>query len=133
MEVKNYSVYTDRPYASNFRKLYKGVIIVVDTDGDGINPYMHFAIRKKKVKETIFKTRTERMHKLIFNDNEKTITCVFDRREDNHCPDTLTFDDVTYNELKENIPSFMAEQTKGDDEFQINENGESMEIVIGEK
>ena len=72
MKIENYSVYTNEPYASNFRKLYKGVIVVVDPDYRGINPYMHFAIRKKKAKETIFKTRTEKMYKLIFKDTEKS-------------------------------------------------------------
>ena len=130
MIVENYSVYTDRPYPSNFRKLYKGVIVVVDPDYRGINPYMHFAIRKKKAKETIFKTRTEKMYKLIFKDTEKSITCEFDRLEKNTCPGTLVFDEDTYNELKVHIPSFMSKLAKSDKEFSINNNNETKEIVI---
>lgn len=130
MKVENYSVYTDRPYAYNFGKLYKGVIVVVDTDERGINPFMHLAIRTKKVKETIFKTRAEKMYKLIFNDSEKSITCEFDRLEKNTSPGTLVFDEDTYNELKEHIPSFMSKLATSDKEFYINNNNDVMAIVI---
>lgn len=130
MKIENYSVYTNEPYASNFRKLYKGVIIVVDTDNLGINPYMHFAVRKKKVKETIFKTRLECMHKLIFNDVEKSLTCEFERVEKNKCPSTLVFDDDTYNEILEQLPKYFKEQSLNENEYTITAIKNGLEIII---
>ena len=53
-----------------------------------------------------------------------------DRLEKNTCPGTLVFDEDTYNELKVHIPSFMSKLAKSDKEFSINNNNETMEIVI---
>lgn len=115
--IANYSVYTDRsfysPENSNFTKLYKGVRVTVENRKDcpDKNPkFVYFAIRTKKVKDTIWKLGREEMRRIVFDDNSCSIFC--DRQKDpkNKSKDTLAFSPEVYSELKEKIPMFFKHQ-----------------------
>lgn len=106
-KIGSYSVYFTGPYLSNFKKLYKGIIVVIDTK-PGTKDF-HFAIRTKKVNDTIFKTANEAMEKLVFNDNDKSIECIFDRNVNNKSKNILYFGQDEYDELKKNIIDIMSE------------------------
>lgn len=103
------SVYTNGPYCSTFQKLYKGVIVVVDMNGVDESPYVYLAIRTKKPRTCIWKSSWEKMEKLIFDDSNCTVECVWDKAPENKSLSSLTFDKEVYDELKENIPDFMKE------------------------
>lgn len=116
IKIDNNSVYFDRPYPVGFEKNYKGVIIVVDPDLDIKDRslcnenHFHLSIRNRNKKETIYKTRSEDIHKIIFdgkNGKNCSITCIFDRDKDNKSPETLCFPVETYIEIKENLYDFM--------------------------
>lgn len=109
IRIKDNSVYFNNPYPAGFGKKYKGVLIVVDVDfiNDDGNDGFHFSIRNRKKSETIYKTRQENMYRLIFDDSSCSISCDFERNEDNKSPRTLYFPVETYDEIKNNLPNFM--------------------------
>lgn len=112
IKIANYSIYSDGEYNENemnFIKLYKGIRVNIKLGDDCDSKYMHFSIRTKKVKDTIWKRSCEKMKSLIFDDNDFSITCDFDNKPNNKCKKTLFFDENVYNELKKNIPDYMDE------------------------
>lgn len=115
MKVNNFSVFFNGPYANNFENIYKGIIVVVDTSNCGSSAYMHFAIRnckglkRSRRKNTIFKTRNEKLNKIVFNDAELSITCDFENLPTNKCTKTIIFSEDCYKEIRENLPKYMID------------------------
>lgn len=111
IKIANYSIYTDDGYSPaemNFEKLYKGVRVLVDYNGS--SRFMYFAIRTPKTRTCIWKRSTQEMRALIFDDASMSVTCDYDRTpKDEKLPQTLTFKEEVYRELKELIPAFMKE------------------------
>lgn len=106
--IKQYVTFFDGPYYENFEKLYKGVIVVVDND-QADSKFMHFALRTKKKKDVIYKTRKEELTKIIFDDDDLGILCDFAKDDNNNSKKFIEFDKDTYYELKEFLPDFMKE------------------------
>lgn len=114
--TSSYSVYFEGALDTEFRKQYKGVIV----NARGYGSYGHFAIRKpitfwfklpkfiKKMfpyKWILWKNDREKMYKLCFNDPYKSV--IIDADMMNSSYKQLTFDKETYEDLKENIPTFL--------------------------
>lgn len=113
VKLGDYSMYKpereSRPVP--IRNLYKGVVVTVSMEGVTDPRNVFFTIRTKKVSSTIWKRNHEQMDKLVFDDESLTITCVYGyKAPENPAPNSLTFEKVVYDELKENIPAFMIEQ-----------------------
>lgn len=105
--IGNYALYLDGPIPSLFHENLNTMLVIVDNDGDDCK-YAHFRLEKnQKTKEVIFKTRRECMHKLIFNKEDLSIKCEFERYKENKCPDSLNFSEDEFEELFEAIPKFM--------------------------
>ena len=101
--ISPHCIFLDGPYPVNFQKLYKGIIVVVDTDS-GMNApkFCHFAILTQKTRTCIWKRRQERMDRLVFDDASLTITCCYEQVEGNPLiPKSLTLDKDIFGELKE--------------------------------
>ena len=113
IKIANYSIYTDGCYTAdemNFPKLYKGVRVNVDYDGS--SRHMHFSIRTTKARTCIWKRASLEMRSLIFDDASMSVTCDYDRTpedEKHKVPQSLTFKEEVYQELKQLIPVFMKE------------------------
>lgn len=109
-QTSAYAVYYDGPFDSEFRKLYKGVIVNASTT----DVYGHFAIRKHSIrifgrmfprKWVMLKNSREKMDQLKFRDSTRSVEIVADK--ENPSPNELVFDKNTYLELKKNIPDFL--------------------------
>ncbi len=107
--ISPHCVFLDGPYPVNFQKLYKGIIVVVDTDSGTSDPkFYHLAIRTQKTRTCIWKRRQERMDRLVFDDACLTITCCYEQAEESPViPKSLTLDKDIYDEIKEILPGFM--------------------------
>lgn len=102
-------IFLDGACPANFLNLYKGITVVVDSNHGSIDPqYCHLAIRTRKTRTCIWKTRAERMDRLVFEDAITTITCDYEQNEKHaKVPKSLTLEEDVYNELKEELPRFM--------------------------
>lgn len=110
IQIGNYAIYLNEPYPTLFSKKYKGILIVVDKDDNCTDTkYIHFRLDKGSKKQLIFKTRTERMDRLIFNDNDMTITCEFEKNPKNKCANVLTFTEEEFEEISDALPQFMKD------------------------
>ena len=107
--ISPHCVFLDGPYPVNFQKLYKGIIVVVDTDSGTSDPkFYHLAICTQKTRTCIWKRRQERMDRLVFDDACLTITCCYEQAEKSPViPKSLTLDKDIYDEIKEILPGFM--------------------------
>ena len=107
--ISSHCVFLDGPYPVNFQKLYKGIIVVVDTDSGTSDPkFYHLAICTQKTRTCIWKRRQERMDRLVFDDACLTITCCYEQAEKSPViPKSLTLDKDIYDEIKEILPGFM--------------------------
>lgn len=55
-------IFLDGACPANFRNLYKRIIVVVDSNHGSLDPqYCHLAIRTRKTRTCIWKTKAERM------------------------------------------------------------------------
>lgn len=130
IKIANYSIYTDGFYTAdemNFPKLYRGVRVNVDYNGSA--QYMHFSIRTTKTRTCIFKTITEKMRALVFDDVSMSVTCDFENKPKNKFPHTLTFKEEVYQELKQLIPVFMKECGA---QFERRDEDNKLTLVFGE-
>ena len=107
--ISSHCVFLDGSYPVNFQKLYKGIIVVVDTDSGTSDPkFYHLAICTQKTRTCIWKRRQERMDRLVFDDACLTITCCYEQAEKSPViPKSLTLDKDIYDEIKEILPGFM--------------------------
>lgn len=132
IKVANYSVYSDGGYSldeMNFEKLYKGVRVLVDYNGS--SRFMYFAIRTAKPHICIWKRSTQEMRALIFDDASMSVTCDYARTpkdEEYKLPQTLTFKEEVYKELKQLIPVFMKECGA---QFECHDEGSKLALVFG--
>ena len=130
IKIANYSIYTDGFYTAdemNFPKLYRGVRVNVDYNGSA--QYKHFSLRTTKTRTCIFKTITEKMRALVFDDVSMSVTCDYDRTpKDEKLPQTLTFKEEVYKELKQLIPVFMKECGA---QFECHDEGSKLALVFG--
>lgn len=114
--TSTHSVYFEGGFHPSFRKRYNGVIVNARSEGG----YGHFAIRKpitfwfklpkfiKKMfpyKWIMWKNDREKMYKLCFDGPYKSVIIDADMRNSSYRQ--LTFDKETYEDLKENIPTFL--------------------------
>ena len=117
-KVSSYSAYFEGAFHGGLWEQYKGVIVNARND----KGYGHFAIRKPHTfwfklpkfiknlfpyKWVMVKNDREKMHQLYFNDSDRSINIVAEML--NLSYRKLTFDKKTYEDLKENVPTFLRE------------------------
>ena len=90
-----------------------------------------FPARVKKPKKlTIFKTLQERLHKIIFNEIEYSLTVIFEHHKKNKCVDTIQFTKDEYTEIRNTLQQFFAKLSVKDNEYVITDAEENTEIEI---
>lgn len=109
VKIGNYAMYLNFPFPSLLSEKYKGIIVVVDKDENcSDSKFIHFRLDKGN-NELLYKTRREKLDKIIFNDADLSITCEYKKHPKNNTPTVLTFTEEEFEELSEELPTFMQE------------------------
>ena len=117
-KTSTHSVYFEGAFSPMFQHRYKGVIV----NARGYGGCGHFAIRKpitfwfklprfiKKLfpyRWVMWKNDREPMTRLLFQDADRSVNVFAEMKNQSYR--TLTFDQETYEDLKEHIPAFLQE------------------------
>ena len=135
IKIGNYSVYSNGWYPNNFVKCYKGIRVNVrivhpfddDKFEDIDSRFIKFSIRTKSADTYIWKSPSERMDRLVFDDRTLAITCDREKSPKNTSLDSITFKEDEYEELKENIPNFLR---LNGCKFEVKDTEHSFELVF---